>query len=311
MKTLKLFAIASLTFLAGTINAQSNYTLPSGSYDASLATNDYVTVGSRMPYYVKPDSAIDDLITVGAMNKSLFNWTITDNADAPVTITPKDYVGTGALNLPVAPAGNGVYAQENEISVVWDAAKVTPGATPYKVKVNEHGVPATGIFADACAASNTVTRLIYVLNRPTITYTDTVVSLACGAIPGAALNYNVPLKVTGIGPWIVKYDVTYNGNPYLTAQTDTVGSTQAGIIDANVYTTATTASTPTFSIPLNGLTAASGYGVYKVTVTNITDKISSKSLDVINSVASDLATVSHDVYVVPTPVTRPIQHKAN
>jgi hypothetical protein len=300
----KTLAIAALFGVSMGLNAQ-NYPAKQGTYDASTTTSDYVTVGARMPYYVTPDASIDALITLGVMKSSHFKWEITDNANAAVAISPKKYDNSG-----LTAGGAAGYNTENEISVVW-AAPAAASATPYKVKATEHSIPGSNVFAEGCAG-NTTERLIYVLPVPDAAVASTSATLSCGTIPGATTTYNVPLNLTGLGPWDVTYTVQYNSNPAGGPATTSVGTADATVTDANVYTKASAVTNLTgasgLSITLNGGGATNGYGMYTIVITNVKDRISKKSLDNINGTVS-ASTIK--VYVAPTPQTGAVQHVAN
>lgn len=319
-KISKLLSVVALTAISVSMFAQ-NYPAKVNT-TATSTTSEYVTVGSQLPYYVTPDATIDGLITLGAMNNSNFKWIITTNADVAIpaaSANMKAADGSAALGA----GGAADYYTNNEVTISWLTGQTPAQANPYKIKVTEHSIPATGVFADGCDG-NTQTRFVHVLPVPTIGVNSTTASIACGTTPGAGIFYYVPLKLTGIGPWDVTYSVTYNGAAYAAGGTTaTVGTTQSITDDDNgtsdVYTLATTQSTlnaqvagNTAGIPLliNGGGANSGYGSYVVTITDVKDKISKKSLTSINgtvNIGEDKITV----YVIPTPNTGAVQHVAN
>jgi len=315
MKKTTIFRKMAITamFVIASVGTFAQYVVQQGTYDASLITSDYVTIGSTMPYYVAPDASIQALIGLGAMTFSQFEWQMTTMGSVSLGITPLTYAG-GALTTLAAPNGAVGYFTQNEISVPWSSPQVAVG-TEYEVQVQEHSVPASGIFAEGCPGTTTV-RDIFVIAAPTITIPVAQNAMACGSIPAAGLTFYVPVTVTGIGPWTVTYSVTYNGAPYLAAAPNSVG-VAPGETDATVFAVASTptvlAGTPTAAtaglpVVINGGGATNGYGMYVVTVTNITDEISRKSLD---AIPGTLVSTTYTIYVNPTPATNPIQHEIN
>jgi len=310
-------AIAVMLAIA-CVGANAQYVGPSNATYVNDGTSDYVTIGSRMPYYVAPDPIIAALQAAGAMDYSQFAWQMTTMASVSVGITPATY-----LNAALTAGGAAGYYTQNEISVIWSTPNVAVGSE-YEVQVTEHSVPLSGIFAQGCVG-NTTTKDIFVIARPTIAFTLPIQeNYPCGTAPGPGTIFYVPVSVTGIGPWKVTYNVTYNGGgPQL--QSNIPVGVAPGETDANVFITASTptllAGTPTAAVAglpvtLNGGGATNGYGVYVVTVTNITDAISEKSLDpaLIAAQATDLPqapNATYSIYISPTPTTQPIQHLPN
>jgi hypothetical protein len=312
MAVASMFAIATFS-----VNAQYTTVPTDAAYDGT-GTSDYVTIGSRVPYYVQPDAGIVTLVGLGAMNASQFGWEFLD-ATATAAIAPAltvlNYNGTGA-----AAGGAADFYVGNEISVVWDAASVAAG-TQYTVRATEHSMPTSGVFADGCSDATPELRTVWVIDRPTIDF-QAASSSACGITPGAGVQYFVPIDVTGLGDWDISFDVTYNGAAYLAAQTYTAGTATAVANDAALLGAASAVKslngTPTADVDgleviINGATAANGFGRYDVTVTNITDRISRKSLDMtlVAAQVADLPAAAYTIWVMPTPVTAPIRHRSN
>ena len=299
-----LFAI-SLSSVFGQYVGPTN-----ANYDATAPdTSDYVTVGSQMPYYVAPDAGVQALITLGTMTFSQFKWSV------PAGIVLDNYAGT----LPLTVGGAAGYYVQNEMSVVWSSPSVAVG-TMYTMSVLEHSIPASGVFAAGCDGTLS-TREIYVIARPTLTFPVTVpvdqASMPCGTVPGAGVTYYLPVNMTGIGPWAISYTVAFNGGAAAPQGPVTLGVPPPTLADATVFALAAGITNLNgvngLPVTINGGTATNGYGKYVVTITNVTDQISQKSLNpaLIASQAGDIPAASFTVYVNPTPATNPIQHIKN
>jgi hypothetical protein len=319
MRTKKFFRVLVAAALAVvSISAFAQYSsVPTaggaGGYDAT-GTSDYVTVGSRMPYYVDPDNAIEALIAGGNMDTSQFMWEV---LSLPGLVnqwgatTPEQ-----ADNTPLVAGGAAGYYTANEISVNWNVA----ANARYVVRATEHSMPISGVFAEGCDDPTAQADTVYVIDRPTIVFPTTFYNAACGTTPGAATSFYVPINVTGLATWRITFSVTYNGAGYVPSG-EVVGfgalegSTDADVL-ANAASVKNLAGTPTagtagLNVVLNGGGATNGYGRYVVNVTNITDRISRKSQDVIASQAGDLPASDYTIYVMPTPATGTIQHRIN
>lgn len=301
MKTRILFAVCALFALSLSLSAQYVGPTPA-TYEA--ANSDYVTIGSRVPYYVAPDATIAGLAPA-SMDYSNFLWEVLDATLNPVAITPETYAGA-ALTVG---EGGGSWVEENEISVTW-AAPAAAG-TQYVIRATEHSNPlGAGNFTFGCADLTPEVKNVFVLARPTVAFVGADGG-GCSVAPGD--TYYVPLTVTGLGDWIVSFEVAYNGGA-AAAQADYTLALAAPVVnDGNVVAESTTprtaAGTPTTDTDGLAYTLpAAQYGYYDVTITNITDRISRKSLDVL---AAAGAAGTFRIYVNPTPVTSPIQHVRN
>src|SRR5512145_598444 len=119
MKKVNCFRVTATIalFLVAGLSAFAQYVGPTATYDAVTTTSDYVTIGSRVPYYVAPDATIATMAGAGTMDYSEFQWEVLTSALAPLAITPETYAG-GALT-----DGEGLapWVEQNEISVTWAA----------------------------------------------------------------------------------------------------------------------------------------------------------------------------------------------
>ena len=306
MNFLRLTATVALFAIAG-LGAFAQYVGPTATYDAVTTTSDYVTIGSRVPYYVAPDAIIGAMATAGTMDYSEFQWEVLTSLLAPLAITPETYA---AAALTVG-EGTAPWVEENEISVTWAAPAVA--GTQYVLRATEHSNPlGAGNFAFGCADATPVTRNVYVLAAPTVAFNGTQGG-GCSIAPGS--TFYVPLNITGLGDWDVTYTVAYNGGvasapaTYTLTVTDPIG----GVTDANVIAESTLAraanGTPTAAT--DGLAIAlpaAQYGYYDIAITGFTDRISRKSMDALGAVT---AAGTYRIFVNPTPVTSPIQHLEN
>lgn len=316
MNYLRITATIALFLIAG-LGLFAQYVGPTATtYEDE--NSDYVTIGSRMPYYVAPDETIADMQTAGTMDYSNFRWEVLQSDLSALAITPATYANAALTE------GEGLapWVTQNEISVTWADPTVVAG-TQYVIRVTEHSNPlGAGNFTLGCEDATPEIRNVYVLARPTIDW-GTAQTTGCGITPGAASTFYVPLDVTGLGEWEVTYSVTYNGAAYIASTTSAaLGTATTVTSDATVIAEAAatknlegTPDSGTDGLPvvLNGGGTLNGYGYYDVTITNITDRISRKSLDMalVASQVDDIPATAYRIYVNPTPVTNPIQHLEN
>jgi hypothetical protein len=313
MRTKNLFRTLVVATLAtlGTFNTSAQY-VPGASghaadYDA--ANSDYVTIGSRMPYFVTADPAIITLQGTSEMAQSQFRWRFFESdGTTPMTTAPAvlNWNGTGATA-----GGAATYYVANEISVTWGAPSSAAALGHYVVEATEHGIPYGGVFADGCDDPTPSVRDIFVIDRPTIDVSATAYK-ACGFNLGTD-HFYVPVTATGVGSWDITYSLQINAGAATTGLTDNIGT-------AETYADGTILTNPQIDRNLTGTPGATTdgiditptvYGKYTVTVTNVTDRISRKSLTAIASQAGDLPATSYVFYIVPTPNTGAIQHRNN
>ncbi len=312
MKKMNCFrAIATLMIsLVAGLGAFAQYVGPDGTYDTDLTTSDYVTIGSRVPYYVAPDATIAAMAGT-SMDYSEFQWEVLTSALGSLGITPATYAD-GALTI--GEDGTGTWVEENEISVTWAAPTAVAG-TRYVIRATEHSNPlGADNFAFGCADETPVTRNVFVLAAPTVAF-DGTSGGGCSVAPGS--TFYVPLTITGLGDWEVTYTVAYNGgsaetqDPYTLTITDPIAEINDGnVIDQSILAR-TAAGTPSATPGTDGLAIAlpaAQYGYYDVAITGFTDRISRKSMDALTAVT---ASGTYRIYVNPTPVTSPIQHLQN
>ncbi|NJM15590.1 MAG: hypothetical protein HC896_09690 [Bacteroidales bacterium] len=237
--------------------------------------SDTVVVGAQMPYAVTPDANVALMVGAGILDASQFDWTLP--------------AAGGAIDMTAA--GTGLFV-EDSITVTWGAA---PGS--YSVSVAENSMRAG---APVCADPTPSTITVEAVALPTLNVTGT------DAGDCAEQDYNVPLSLTGYGPWDITYNIDFaplSGAPGNVA-TGTVKS--VGGEGDDVGTTATA-----FNLPIlaTELTAGSA-GTYTVTVTNMDDRISNKALNGA-AINGTLATATYTIYVYPTPGTGAIRHVEN
>lgn len=302
MKSL-LMTVVGLALMSMQTFAQNVATPTSTTSEA--ANSDYVTVGSRVPYFVTPDATIQAMTDAGTMKASIFKWNVTTAADAVLGTVPiLNYSGANATeynNFRAATAGTGYY--DNEISVEWSAANGFAAGTQYKVKTIEKAVTLSSTVAGCDGTEQE--KNVFVLARPTVAFVGTE---GGGCTTAAGSNFDVPLTVTGLGDWQVTYTVAYNGGAPSAASTYSLTLAAPAVNDGNVIAQSTTDRNTGAGEGLMYTLPAGQYGYYDITITNITDRTSRKALTALPAAG---ATGSFRIYVNPTPTTQPIQHIRN
>lgn len=305
MKMKSIVSVIAGLILIGTQSYAQNVTSPS-SPTSETANSDYVTIGSRVPYYAEADATIKAMTDAGTMKASIFKWSVTTAANVTLPAVPiLSYGGAAAAqynDFRAVTAGTGYF--DNEISVEWNAVNGFAAGTQYKVKVAEKSVTQSATIT-GCEDTTPEVKDVFVLARPTVSFVGTEGG-GCGIAPGDI--FNVPLEVKGLGNWIVTYTVAYNGGAASAPADYTLTLAAPAVTDANVIAESTTARTTGATEGLAYTLPAAQYGYYDVTITNITDRISRKSL---NTLAASGATGTFRIYVSPTPATQPIQHIRN
>ena len=231
--------------------------------------NDTVTVGSRMPYLVSPQTPITGL---SFEYKWLFSNSqpILSLAGAPLTAISNDYYTA------------------NEISAVMPS---TPGNITIMNNVRSVLTATSTILCTGADSTNT----IVVIARPTVNWAAGGTEYLC---TGSA-SVSIPLTaLTGVSQIEVAYTITY----YNTFD-------KSGGLTSTAPTKYLVLSGTSMNLPASEF--GSGDGVYEIEITGITDRISRKSLDPITSVAGELPADAYSVFLVPAPVTSPLQHVRN
>jgi hypothetical protein len=265
-------AVVGITFTA---NSQT-YVISAGA-----DSRDSVTVGSRAGYRVTPDPTIVALSAI--MNPSIFQWVF--SSAAPI-LKPD---GTAATL--VSP---GFYS-DTAISGVMPVAAGT-----ITVSVLERSQPKVGTSCDGLVQ----TLNIDVLPRATVTFTGTG-NGAC-----SAQNYNIPVNLTGFGPWTVEYSITYT--TFAGVSSPPVTYTIGGGTAATLGTVSNHGAT-SLNLPILTAQLSSGMGTYAVNIINVFDRFAMKSLDLtlVDSQVGDLPAAAFDLFIYPTPTTSPIKHVKN
>ena len=192
----------------------------------------------------------------------------------------------GGTNL----TGINDYYAANEISVVMPTG--TGGIT---INTNVRSL-AGGV--EMCAQAKDDTYHVMVVARPTIKWAAGGRNNSC-----AAEAVSIPLTaLTGYKQFEVAYSINYYAN------VDKSGSPTTST--GNIVLTNAMVAGSTLDFPA---TTFSATGVYEITITGITDRISRKSLNMslVASVAGALPGDAYNVYVYPAPTTKPLQHVKN
>lgn len=318
MKSL-LLAIAGFALMSMQAYAQNVATPTAGATAVEATNSDYVTIGSRLPYFVTPDATISAMTTLGTMKASIFKWIVTaSDGTTPIVIPFKNYAGTADAkqwdDFRTPSTTSGYF--DNEISVEWTASKFAAG-TEYQIQTKEKAVTLSSTIA-GCEDADAEVKKVFVLARPTVSFIGSEGG-GCSIAPGN--TFYIPLTIVGLGDWDVDYEVQYNGTGGYIAQTKyrllRAGQT---VDDADVLTKSDDAlvalgsvisgtATSTGNEGLGYTLPASKYGYYDVRITNITDRISRKSLTALTE--SGTGTTPYRIYVNPVPTTQSIQHIKN
>ena len=276
-RTIKISALFLILMLSGLRNMCAQNFVPSTFAGRGI---DSVTLGSLMAYRIAPDSIIASLVRIGAMNPSVYNWLFSDS--------------TTVLQVNGSPAiadSNGFYPD----TVIGAVFNKTYGIL--SLQVAEKSNPNGGL---GCISQTTQSLTIQTLPRPTINFTGN--PQANGAC--SETDFNIPLKLTGYGPWSVDYTITYDStapvafNQMIGGAGNAVGMTQITTLTLNI----------------TAAQLSNGFGTYKIIITNVRDRISLKSLDqtLIAAHAADLPTVNaYIITIYPSPGTKPIKHILN
>ena len=276
-------SIFRIVLVCSTLWLGISYSGQSQTYVSSLIageTRDSITVGSRAGYQISPDPAIVALSSI--MNPSIFQWTFASGA---VVQKPN---GTAATI--VAP---GFYS-DTAISAVMPAVTGTD-----TLSTVERSQPKAGSSCDG-----SIQKLILdIMPRATISFTGTT-NGAC-----SAQDYNIPVNLSGYGPWIVEYSITY------TNQSGVSSPAINYLIGSGADTLGTIANSGPTSLNLTvlGTQLNLGLGTYSVKILNVYDRFGMKSLDLslVASQAGDKPAGSYDLLIYPAPATSPIKHVKN
>ncbi len=287
------FFAAAFALLSASLWAQPNYVEFSAA--GTPESIDTVTIGSRMPYKMDGDPAVQKLVSQSKLAPSEFKWVFKPVLTSNPDLTVLNIGGTN--NATAAGSSTDDYFMDKEISVKMTAL----GA--YKLTINEQMMLTA--TKPGCPGTDSVANIL-VVDKPKLAWTTKVEDALCDPE-----DINVPLDLTGFGLWEVSYTISYiahgaTGSPSVikTITNTQVGknSSKAGSYDLKVLGTDIN----------NG--QADKSGVYTITITNLTDRISRKSLDPIAAVAgTDIpnATSVYTINVYPAPKTKKLQHVRN
>lgn len=279
-----IFLIVAVLFSA---NLLAQPTLPDDyvSFQKAGEEVDTVTVGSKMAYRVDGDPVIQSLITAGVMNPSEFKWEFSTS----LTMTKPN---GSALTNGDDQTGYPNYYTDKEIYVIMPTT--VGGIT---LTVNERSMPKNGI---GCEGSDSTANIL-VINRPTMAWPGITEIGSCGVD-----DIEIDLTLTGYSDWVVTYDVYFTASINGTRtrihqdETATVGSNKKITVAESLFNQVDGQSKPVA-------------GTYEIVVTNLTDRISRKSIDqtLIASQAGDIPTDAFKVYVYPAPASKKLQHVKN
>jgi len=255
--------------------------------------------GQTLPNTQNPPAATDwtEFIHTGTHDETIDSVTVGSrmpyrvDAQTPITglsfeykwlfseaLTIEDYNGITFPNT------SAPYYGSNEISVIMPT---TTG--DITITTNVRTLMGSNVLCEAIDVTNT----IRVLPRPTVKWAATGPIVGC-----SSQDVTIPLTLTGNEQFEVAYNVEYY---------DTYDKS-GGLISSSSGYIVLTGNNLDFSaatFPNDGL--------YEISMNEITDRISRKSLDMdlVKSEIADLPDNSFQVIVYPTPVTNPLQHIRN
>ena len=242
----------------------------------SSDTIEYVTLGSIMPYKVSPFNWGS---LASFMDPSIYKWWLNGNATGYNLLKPD-----GITPLNPLPPPNHVYYNDSSISIQW----IKTGK--YTIRVNEKSMPKPGITT--CDKGSDIQTLdIVVADRPTVAWDGPTLKGGCGM--DNATQY-VPLLLKGSKEITITYTLDF------TPQTGTVTTLANQSVN---FTVTKNDDTTSGSIPIT--IPQGNYGKYEITITAITDKISSKCG--ISSQPSDIPSSKYTLAVFPMLESTPIK----
>jgi hypothetical protein len=273
-------ALLSVGVKAQIPSSNSHFTVPVNEWTGfDLLTReavDTVTVGSRMPYKVEAQNAGS-----GSGLTFEYKWLFSNSNSSNGNLAVLDDTGAG---IP----GTGDYYANSEISVVIDA-DVNDLIT---IHTNVRSLFKGAVL---CTGTTDDTYDVRVVDRPQIDWNADDPIVGC-----SASDVSIPLtKLDGYEQFEIAYTIDHYADINKSGPKDP-GSTKYLVLAGK-------------SIELPASEFVHGEGLYEVTVTGITDRISRKSVDqtLVASLTEDLPTAAYPVIIYPTPQTRPLQHIKN
>lgn len=310
-----------------------DYTLPDSVPNFNHFTSpsdqvtDFQTVGSLAPYYIYPDSSIRELIGKYTDQKpflnSLFQWGIWSSA----TNIFESNIGEIRTfkNQSIIPLSKNKkphisgprFFKENLIGIQWnDTGMCFVGAA-------EQMLPIVGDIPLPTAV-NYDFNPVYVLPLPRYSFPDTNTFTLC--MPMVDTDTVIPVNLFGIGDFEVEYTIEFFPNKMIGGtRSDSIQHkrklTNPVTFDENWnYTTSVSQyQTPKYFRNNQGLPLqikALQWGRYEITIQNVTDQVSRKSLNPIRGIklpknGSKETLVKFFVYIKSTPTNPQIQQLRN
>jgi len=249
---------------------------------------DTVPVGGRMAYRVDPPDVLPTSLNISAEYKWLF---------APaLPVLQLNATGTAATASTFTPTAN--WYKENEISAVMAATAFPTLPASATIRTNVRYATATSALCPGDETSDDVNNIV-VIDLPEILWT-------AGGQVAVCVNeaFVIPLStlrhfIAGSHPdpkLEIAFTITYWGKNFVNTGTP-VEEEDWFLSGANINMTSNTLSFP-------GLTE---YGLYEIKITNITDRISRKSLDPLTVAGSKLPPDVFTVVILPRPDAAPLQ----
>jgi len=271
------FFTAFLTLLTVGVNAQTLPNTPNppvSTYWTDFFTNAGETIDSVTVGSRMPYNVTEQTPVTGLTFE--YKWTFS------TALTVQDFDGNNLTNK-----GGSNYYDENEISVVM------PSSTgDITITTNVRSL----VGGNQLCTGFDSTYTIRVLPRPTIKWDATTPVVGCAR---QAVSIDLTL-LTGNSQFEVEYAISY----YDTF--DKSGGITSTSSDWVVLT-----SDDSLDFPATAFDE--GEGLYEIEITNITDRISRKSLDMslVAAQTADLPDDAFKVYIYPAPTTNPLQHIRN
>jgi gliding motility-associated-like protein len=239
-----IFILESVLFVNAQLTTASNEYQANNDNDTLM---EYATVGSVMPYKVSPfgSGALKEIFA-----PSMFKWWLNGNATGYELLKID-----GKVPLQLLPPPNHVYYPDSAIAIRW----IKPGR--YNIRVSEKVLPKNGF--NVCDHTESVRTLdVQVFNKPSVAWKDTSSVIICNS---DGTQQQIPLSLIGAQQIALNYKVEFTA----------VDGTSESFEKSRIFNAGK--SDQMFRDSMGLVIPKGKYGIYKVFITDIEDKVSKKS----------------------------------